>query len=268
MESLKKLISMLLILFFVLNVVIEPLQAEEDGIVIMHSLDELPSGANTSEDESMNRAKLLDALDSTKNHAHTEVAFTKEITPSTVVLLSEKINYDTNIFIHGPELTPSLTPTISWNPPISEMSEANIIAEFLALGNTGNLSGAITLIPTLEQDVPLPLEKSASIQIYSPVRETKKVSTIQGKVTVNIGTGTIITTESGDIIDTSLIQIAPLQDNKELQAKSKYEKRMRNRGNKRKGLAEASVEGFQFGLPGSHLIFSRPVEITIPTPNA
>ena len=267
MKALKKLISILLILFFVLNAVIEPLQAEENGIVIIHSLGELPSGMTPPEDESVNRAKLLDALDSGKSDSPM-ISYTTDIDPATVVLLSEKINYDTHIVMHGPELTPSLTPTISWNPPISEMSEANIIAEFLALGNTGNLSGATTLIPTLEQDVPLPLEKSASIQIYSPVRETKKVSTIQGKVTVNIGTGTIITTESGDIIDTSLIQIAPLQDNKKLQAKTKYEKRMRNRGNKRKGLAEASVEGFQFGLPGTHLIFSRPVEITIPTPNA
>ncbi len=33
-------------------------------------------------------------------------------------------------------------------------------------------------------------------------------------------------------------------------------------------MGEASVEGFEFGLSGSHLIFSRPVEISIPTPNA
>ncbi len=41
---------------------------------------------------------------------------------------------------------------------------------------------------------------------------------------------------------------------------------MKNRGNKRKGLGEAAVEGFEFGLPGTHLIFSSPVALTIDTP--
>ena len=263
MKALKKLISILLILFFVLNAVIEPLQAEENGIVIIHSLGELPSGMTPPEDESVNRAKLLDALDSGKSDSPM-ISYTTDIDPATVVLLSEKINYDTHIVMHGPDLTPSLIPSIGGNPLIKEMSESNLIAEFLALGNTGNLSPTITL----EQDIPLPLERSASVRVRSMVRESKKVATLHGKVIVNIATGTIITTASGDIIDTSLIQITALDANKSLQAKKKYEKRMKNRGNKRKGLAEASVEGFQFGLPGTHLIFSRPVEITIPTPNA
>lgn len=42
---------------------------------------------------------------------------------------------------------------------------------------------------------------------------------------------------------------------------------MKNRGTKKKGLAEAAVEGFEFGLSGTHLIFSSPVELSIDTPN-
>lgn len=41
---------------------------------------------------------------------------------------------------------------------------------------------------------------------------------------------------------------------------------MKNRGAKRKGLGEAAVQGFEFGIPGTHLIFSEPVQITINTP--
>lgn len=41
---------------------------------------------------------------------------------------------------------------------------------------------------------------------------------------------------------------------------------MKNRGTKKKGLAEANVQGFEFGIPGTHLIFSQPVQITINTP--
>ena len=94
------------------------------------------------------------------------------------------------------------------------MSESNLIAEFLALGNTGGLSSTITLMPTLEQDMPLPLERSTSIRVRSMVRESKKVDTIKGTVTVNIATGTVITTASGDLIDTSLIEITALDGSK------------------------------------------------------
>ena len=42
---------------------------------------------------------------------------------------------------------------------------------------------------------------------------------------------------------------------------------MKNRGMKKKGLAQADgVQGFEFGIPGTHLVFSQPVQITINTP--
>lgn len=42
---------------------------------------------------------------------------------------------------------------------------------------------------------------------------------------------------------------------------------MKNRGNMKKGRADAQVEGFEFGLSGTHLIFSRPVKLSIDMPN-
>lgn len=52
-----------------------------------------------------------------------------------------------------------------------------------------------------------------------------------------------------------------------MKAKAKYEKKMKNRGTKRKGLTEAQVSGFEFGLSGMHLIFSKPVMLQIDAPN-
>ena len=46
--------------------------------------------------------------------------------------------------------------------------------------------------------------------------------------------GTIITTLSGDLIDTSAIATTSLDRAKTLKAKAKYEKKMKNRGTKKK----------------------------------
>ncbi len=107
----------------------------------------------------------------------------------------------------------------------------NLREEFLALGNNTDLSSSLS---PLEQDLSLPSEQAVSIRVKSTVRKSKQIATLHGKVTVNIATGTIITTASGDIIDTNLIQITSLEASKTLQAKIKYEKRMKNRGNKKK----------------------------------
>lgn len=42
---------------------------------------------------------------------------------------------------------------------------------------------------------------------------------------------------------------------------------MKNRFVQKKNRSEAQVHGFEFGIPSSHLIFSKPVAITIETPN-
>jgi hypothetical protein len=75
--------------------------------------------------------------------------------------------------------------------------------------------------------------------------------------------GTTIRSASGDLIDTREFGLSPMDSGKKLKAKAKYEKKMKNRGNKRKGLTEAQVSGFEFGLSGTHLIFSKPVMLEI-----
>lgn len=72
-------------------------------------------------------------------------------------------------------------------------------------------------------------EKSREIRVDKTTRETKNVPTVAGKVKIEIATGTTITTASGDMIDPSLIDILPIDGSKTLQAKSLYEKKMRNR---------------------------------------
>jgi hypothetical protein len=43
---------------------------------------------------------------------------------------------------------------------------------------------------------------------------------------------------------------------------------MKNRGTLKKGMTQATPQGFEFGLSGTHLLFSVPVTITVDMPNA
>ncbi len=111
MKALQKIISIILILLFAFNAGITPLQAEE-GIIEMHSLDELPSSTETPTDDTANRAKLLDALDNAQKNEPSEISFTKDINPSTIVLLSEKVSYERDSFVLIPTITPTMRPNV------------------------------------------------------------------------------------------------------------------------------------------------------------
>jgi hypothetical protein len=87
-------------------------------------------------------------------------------------------------------------------------------------------------------------------------------------ISTSITPGTIITTSTGLVLDASVLDIASIPDIKKAKAKKGYEKKMKNRGNIKKGIAQATPQGFEFGLSGTHLIFSTPVAITVDMPNA
>ena len=57
---------------------------------------------------------------------------------------------------------------------------------------------------------------------------------MSGEITYEITPGTIITSASGDMIDTSKIGTEKLDMVKKQQAKKKYEKKMKNRGTLKK----------------------------------
>lgn len=81
-------------------------------------------------------------------------------------------------------------------------------------------------------------------------------------------TGTSISSVTGDTIDPNNIDIAPVSDDVKIKA-NKYNAK-KNKVAKKGGKAESnetmSSEVFEFGIPGTHLIFSSPVSISIATP--
>jgi hypothetical protein len=102
-----------------------------------------------------------------------------------------------------------------------------------------------------------------SIIVQQKTYQKKNIPWVAGGIKYEMASGTLIRGSSGELIDTMKIWLWSIDAAKKLKAKAKYEKKMKSRGNKRKGLAEATIEGFEFGLSGSHLIFSKPVMLEI-----
>ena len=78
-------------------------------------------------------------------------------------------------------------------------------------------------------DLPLPKVQAHSYTLDSASRKSAKVKQVRGALSYEIAPGTTIKTASGEIIDMSSIGIADLEVPKVLQAKKKFESKMKNR---------------------------------------
>lgn len=190
----------------------------------------------------------LDALPS----SHEEKIFTQAITePGVMTLLSEKRDFEQHLN------STTLTPELKFSP-------------FSGLNSFLTESGSTFSVNTggLDPDMPF-LEKASGkkIQMHADGKKSKKVNGVRGNISVKVATGTIIQSANGRIIDSSLIDISDLSNTKTEKARSIYQGKIKQTGSKRKGTTQAQMEGFEFGLSGTHLLFSKPVMISIDTPN-
>lgn len=113
-------------------------------------------------------------------------------------------------------------------------------------------------------------EKNTNIKLNRPAKKAKKVSGTRGTIGVKMITGTNISSPSGEIIDPTQIDIAPVTSS--IQTKAYEHNSKKNKkpkiGKDKKIIEDTTpAEVFEFGIPGKHLIFSSPVEISIDTPN-
>jgi hypothetical protein len=98
-------------------------------------------------------------------------------------------------------------------------------------------------------------------------RLEKKIDRLRWGVMSSILPGTNIRTSTWLLISLSVLSLDALSPTKLSKAKAKYEKKMKKSRNAKKILEKASPEGFEFGIPGVHLIFSKPVKLEIATIN-
>lgn len=78
------------------------------------------------------------------------------------------------------------------------------------------------------------MEISQYIELKKKIKNTRHIDSARGSISVEVASGTVITTPNGDIIDASRIGIFPLELQKKQKAKAKYEKKMKNRGTLKK----------------------------------
>ena len=216
-----------------------------------HSLDELPSMASAPIESTDNLSDLIvekQVYEHVVKNETPEAIIPEELIVSASTLLEERETYVAGR-VSEDILTPSMTPGFVTDPFAGQLfGTESAVAGFLASYNSPSI--------TEKQDM------------TGRIRKERKVSSTRGTIRTSIAPGTIITTSTGLVLDTSILDIANISDTAKEKAKKKYEKKMKNRGSIKKGLAQASPEGFEFGLSGTHLIFSAPVAITIDMPNA
>lgn len=176
----------------------------------------------------------------------------KEIPEMT--LLAEKSEYE--------QKSGTLTPGFITDPfrEITSGTSSDLIANILLI-DTGSFLDSFATESIFSTEI------GKRIEIKTEKKSQKKVASTRGMITADITPGTLITSASGGVIDASQIGISLLDTSKKQKAKNEFEKKIKNRFVLQKARTEARVEGFEFGLSGSHLIFSKPVALTIQTPN-
>lgn len=227
----------------------------------LHSLDELPSmqsewGIKTAiiEDDLSGLLAEKNAFESTQQNNQIETAEPLSIIGSALAQEHEIYAAQARLSFL-PSTIPTLTPTVTMSPIIqSWFSTGSVISEFLWGYNSIKDRKA----------------KQTKKEKNSKWKTKKKKKVVGTKGTINAAMvpGTIIKNESGDIIPENALDITMLSSSSKAKAKKQFEKQMKNRGNLKKWKIEASPEGFDFGIPGTHLIFSQPIALTIDMPYA
>lgn len=84
---------------------------------------------------------------------------------------------------------------------------------------------------------------------------------------VKLQADTTVNAADGSLIDPATIGLYEAENSKVIKANTYHDKKMKKKGTKKKGFATNEANTFEFGIPGTHLIFSKPVEITLSVPN-
>jgi hypothetical protein len=150
------------------------------------------------------------------------------------------------------DITDSLSEATPWSTQIlASLDGRDIFGDFLITSDTRLLSGP----------------QWAKIKLDHRARTEQKVNGIRGTIAVNMATGTIISTLSGVIIDPTNIGIYPATPDDQIKADKFHAKKLKVKKSKKWIIpTDSSAEVFEFGIPGTHLIFSSPVTISIRTP--
>lgn len=198
MSVLRSIISLLLVISLIGEPSLISVSAQGDTGTQIHSLEELQIGADIEQGkitQTITQSGRSDLSDLIK--AKTEY----------------QIQESTETVARGFIIDPFRENIISSSLMMPEVSSGTILAstfsDFVTPTNVPLLSGA----------------KSKKIRTTKMSREERKIGGTRGKIAVNIGTGTMISTLSGEIIDPTTISIGGADTTISNQARSYHESR-------------------------------------------
>jgi hypothetical protein len=243
MSVLRSIISILLVISLIGESSLTIVSAQNESDTAIHSLEELQIGADIEQGKiarTTTQSGRSDISDLIRAKSEYQIGESTETVARGFII---------DPFRESVISSPLIMPDVS-----SGMVLPSAFSDFVSPANVPLLSG----------------NKSKKIRTTRMSREERKVSGTRGKIAVNVGTGTVITTPTGEIIDPTAISIGGAEAAISDQARSYHESRKPSKKkNKRdtkwdEGITNMDV--FEFGIPGTHLVFSRPVTLSIATP--
>ncbi len=198
MSALRSIISLLLVISLIGEPSLISVSAQSDAGAQVHSLEELQIGAN------IEQGKIARTVTQSGRSDISELIRAK----------SEYQNGEsTETLSRGFIIDPFRENIIPSSLIVPEVSSgvllSNTFSDFITPGNMPLISG----------------KKSKKIRTSKMSREERKVGGTRGKIAVNIGTGTLISSLSGEIIDPTTISIGGVDSRISNQARSYHESR-------------------------------------------
>jgi hypothetical protein len=139
---------------------------------------------------------------------------------------------------------------------LSSSSPEQVLSDFFGAQTTPLLSNSF------------PKEQTKQYRVNTRARFEKNETDEFKKhpLRVDIAPETLIQSSNGDVIDPSAIGVFPAQTAIKTKASAYHEKRQKQKSRTKKSASESAFT-FDFGTPGVHLLFSKPVKMEIETPN-
>jgi hypothetical protein len=220
---------------------------DEEGLLITHSLEELPSSQiEEVEDTDIQISKLLELPE-------------EEI--GTISLIAARESFNNQNIENKVSLTPSLVPTFMILPYENPPSTIDVILQ--------NMREEALTSQFIGEDIARSVEGKTwnRIKLDKKTRINKEISRFRGNIQAELPTETEIRSEKGDILLWGEIGIYEATGSEAIKWNAYFEKKQRKATNKKKWQNTVDARIFEFGIPGKHLIFSKPVKVSLDTPN-
>ncbi|MBP9779159.1 hypothetical protein KBD33_00880 [Candidatus Gracilibacteria bacterium] len=251
MKSSNKLIATLVLTVFLVSNIFAT--GGEDAL-ILHSLDELPSELHSVDELPSSQIGTSEEID----QIISKILDIPEEEKQSLSLIAARESFEFN---EGIKNNNGITPSFIVNPFGSQLVPMDILLQ--------NIREEALTSSFIGEEIALSLEGKfgGRIKTDKKTRINKQVSRVRGNIQAELPLDTYIQTNKGEILNGSHIGIYESTGTAITKGNTYFEKKQKKTTNKRKGKNTIDVQGFEFGIPGKHLIFSKPVKISIDTPN-